>query len=97
MGVTSSGTRGQNLVVTKGGSTRYMFNKTDGTVTKYAFGAKTQKTRSPTHVPGTSMWDKNKKRQALVRKRAVEATDIGADVPATMGTSAPTHLRSVNQ
>lgn len=85
MGVSSSGTRGQNLVVTKAGSTRYMFNKTDGTITKYAYGVKTQKTRSPTAVPGTT------KRQGLVKKRAVEASDIGADVPATMGKRA--HFR----
>lgn len=83
MGIGSSGTKSQNLVVTKGGATRYMFNKTDGTVTKYAYGVKPQKTRSPTHAPGTS-----KRGPALVRKRAVQAEDIRPDVPANMGKSA---------
>jgi hypothetical protein len=77
VGAGSSRTRGQNLVMTKGGTTEYIFNKTSGTVTKISSG-KTQKTRAPTSAPGV-------RRKALVQKRAVEAEDIGADVPATMG------------
>jgi len=57
MGVTSSGTKGQNLVLTKGGRTEFIWNKTDGTVTKIST-AKTQKTRAPTFTPGTSIKDK---------------------------------------
>jgi hypothetical protein len=53
MGVPSSGTRGQNLVLTKGGRTEFIWNKTDGTVTKIST-PKPQKTRAPTNAPGTS-------------------------------------------
>lgn len=60
MGVTSSGTKGQNLVVTKGGRTEFIWNKTDGTLTQIS-SAKPQKTRAPTHVPGTSKHDKMKR------------------------------------
>ena len=64
MGVTSSGTRGQNLVLTKGGSTEFIWNKTDGTVTKIST-AKPQKTRAPTFMPGTSKHDKKRSVQIL--------------------------------
>lgn len=64
MGVTSSGTRGQNIVLTKGGSTEYIWNKTDGTVTKRST-AKTQKTRAPTNAPGTSKWGKKRSTRVL--------------------------------
>ena len=81
-GVSSSNTRAQNLVVTKGGITRYMFNKTDGTVTKIV-SARIQRTPSPTSsVHGV-------KRRAVFQKRAVEAADINADVSPTMGKSPP--------
>jgi hypothetical protein len=53
MGIPSSGTRGQNLVLTKGGATEFIWNKTDGTVTKIST-PKPQKTRAPTNAPGTS-------------------------------------------
>ena len=84
-GVSSSGTRGQNLVLTKGGTTRYIFNKTSGEVTKLVL-PKVQWTPGPTSVGGSP------KRKALVQRRAVEAKDIGADVPASMGKSPPPRL-----
>jgi len=84
MGVGSAGTRGQNLVVTKGGITRYIFNKTSGTVTKL-LSAKVQNTASPTTMDG----GKFSRRKALVQKRAVALEDIDADVSTTMGKSPP--------
>lgn len=64
MGVTSSGAKGQNIVLTKGGRTEYIWDKKDGTVTKISSG-KTQKTLAPTKAPGTK---KGRQRKALARK-----------------------------
>jgi hypothetical protein len=83
-GVSGSNTKAQNYVVTKGGYTRYMFNKTDGTVTKLVL-PRIQSTPSPT----SSVQKHGVKRRAVVQKRAVEAEDINADVSPTMGKSPP--------
>lgn len=76
VGVRSSGTKSQNLILFKGGTTRYIFNKTSRTVTKIST-PKAQKTPSPTSSSG---------RRKLVQKRAVEAEDI-RKLPAAMGKS----------
>lgn len=81
MGVGSKQTRSQNLVVFKNGWTQYIFNKTEGTVTKTVV-AKRQKTPSPTKAPGA-------RRRALSQKRKVQASDIRPDMAPSMGESAP--------
>lgn len=65
MGVTSSGTKGQNLILTKSGRTEWSYNKTDGMWT-WITRTKEQKTRAPTYTPGTaSKWDKKKQRRSV--------------------------------
>lgn len=80
MGVGSKQTRGQNLVVFKNGWTQYIFNKTEGSVTKVV-QEKRQKTPSPTKVPGA-------RRRALSQKRKVQASDIRPDIAPSMGKTA---------
>ncbi len=82
VGVRSSGTKSQNLVLFKDGTTRYIFNKTSRTVTKI-HTPKAQKTPSPTSSSGSG-------RRKLVQKRAVEAEDI-RKLPAAMGKSPHCH------
>ena len=79
-GVTSSGTKGQNLVITKGGVTRFIFNKTSKTVTKLS-RPKTQFTASPTTLGG-GKW--SRKMSAVGARRQVQAADT-ANMGATMG------------
>ena len=50
-GIRSSGTKGQTIVVTKGGVTRYIYNKTTTSVTQIS-SPKIQKTASPTSLGG---------------------------------------------
>lgn len=65
-GIRSSGTRGQNLVVTKGGVTRYIYNKTTHSVTQIS-SAHAQWTASPTSPGG----GKFSRRKAVVQKKRV--------------------------
>ena len=78
-GTSSSGTKGQNLVMTKGGVTRYVFNKTTKSVTQIS-AAKRQRTASPTAVGRRT----RRKAGAVGTRRKVQASDV-ADMDTTLG------------
>ena len=81
-GVSSSGTKGQTIVVTKGGVTRYVYNKTTKSATQISTPHK-QRTASPTVVGGgKGKKDKGAKRKAGAvgtrRKAQTDGTKMGS-------------------